>query len=324
MSLTLNQLVKTISAAILIVSVCCALQKPSPVKPPKPYRQKRDMFFMGKVKSVEDINLKHDPGDSGYIPRCMQEYYKFDTAGNLVERIDFRKDGKFSSRSVFRYNEAGNYIEWKGFSEDSICLSKHTYEFDKDGNMVKDAEYRGADSLVNSHQQYYDKHGSMVELCTEGDYFHINNTYVYDSRYLPSTKERTDVHKVINRYTKQLQFITYKYKVTYKYSVDTREETLYEFNYNGYSTTVFNKKNRILRRHGIDNFSHKPFNETYKYDASGINVIEYKESKDGIVNGRRSYSCKYVYDKEGNWIKKTTATLDGKTNCSVERRIEYY
>jgi hypothetical protein len=324
MSLTLYQLVKTIAATILIVSVCCALQKPSPLKPYKPYRQKRDMFFVGKVKSVEDINLKHDPGDSGFFARCSKEYYQFDTAGNLVVRNGYGKDGKLNSICVFRYDGAGNYIEWKSFAEDSSCLGKRTYEFDKDGNMIKDAEYRGADSLVNSHQQYYDKHGSMVELCTEGDYFHINNTYVYDSRYLPSTKERTDVHKVINRYTKQLQFITYKYRVTYKYSGDTREETLYDCNYKGYTTTEYNKNNRVLGRHGIDNFSKKPFNETYKYDASGLNVIEYKESKDGILNGRRSYSCKYVYDKKGNWIKKTTTTLDGKTMCSVERKIEYY
>lgn len=324
MRLTMYQLVKTISAAILVVSVCCALQKPSPVKPRNPYRQNRDMYFVGKVKSIEDFNFKHDPGDSGIFSPCLKESYKFDTAGNLVERTDFGRNDKLRTRSVFQYNGAGNYIEWKCFAEDSSCLSKHSYEFDKDGNMIKDVQYRRADSLIDTQLLYYDEQGSMVELCTEPEHFHSNNTYVYDSLLRPITKERFDVYKGISRYTKNVHLITYKHSYTYKYSGDTREETLYNGNYKGYTTTIWNKNNRILGRHGIDDFTLKPFNETYKYDASGFNVIEHKEEKDGKLDTRRSYRCKYVYDKKGNWIKKTTTTLDGKTSCSVERKIEYY
>jgi hypothetical protein len=324
MNFPLYQLVKTISAAILIVSVCCALQKPSPAKPGKPYRQNRDMYFVGKVKSVEDFNFKHDPGDSGIFSRCFKEYYKFDTAGNLVESISFGKNNKFSVRSVFRYDEAGNYIEWKCFAEDSSRLSKHNYEFDKDGNMIKHVQYRRTDSVIDIQQLYYDEHGNMVELCSEPEDFHINSTYVYDSLSRPLTKERMDVHKVINRHTKNLQFITYKYRYTYKYSGDTREETLYNGNYKGYTTTVWNKYNKVLDRHGINDFTLRSFNETYKYDASGLNIIEYKEVKEGVLNAGSSYRCKYVYDKKGNWIKRTTTSLDKKTICSVERKIEYY
>jgi hypothetical protein len=214
MSLTLYQLVKTISAAILIVSVCCALQKQPPVKPGNLYRQNRDMYFIGKVKSVEDFNLKHDPRDSGFFARCVKESYKYDTAGNLVERIDYGRDDKFRTRSVFQYDESGNYIEWKCFAKDSSRLSKHNYEFDKDGNMIKDIQYRGADSIIDIQQLYYDEHGSMVELCTDPEKFHINNTYVYDSLHRPSVRERIDVYKGINRHTRTLQFITYKYRTT--------------------------------------------------------------------------------------------------------------
>jgi hypothetical protein len=317
---TLYQLVKTISAAILI-SVCSySSLNAAKVKPNKQYWQNRDMYFKGRVKSVQDLNFSYNPADSGALGHFFKEYLKFNKAGNLVERIDYQKDGKFSLRYIFRYDRAGNYVEKKSFAEDGSLRSLQTFDFDKEGNMIRTAKYNGADSLVEVHKHYYDEHGRMVELCREPETFHTNNTYSYDSLNRPVTRERIDV--ISGKRSGKLYIITHKYSYAYKYNGDTFEETMYTYNYKGYTTTILNKNDRVLGRRGIDGYE-KPFEETFNFDPSG-NVIEYKEVKEGMVDDKRSYRCEYVYDKKGNWIKRTTTSLDGKPRSSVERKIEYY
>lgn len=330
-------MVKTISTAILIVTVCCAYRNEDPVKPYKPCRHNRDMYFTGPVKSVQGFNYKHDPADSGSIGYPCIDNFKFDSAGNLVERIDFKFDGELSSRSVYLFNKAGYYTEWIGYDKDSSPVIKHNYEFDEHNNMIKDVQcsYRDGKVLIDTQVLYYNEHGNMIELCTPAESFHILNTYKYNAMGLPVTKERIDVYKGtrmrhphIERRTGShepyIDIRTNKYRYTYKYIGNTREETVYTDNYTGYSTNVWSRNNRILRWHGVDDYTHKPFNNTYKYDASGFNVTEYKEEKDGIVNNKNSYRCEYMYDKKGNWIKKTVTALDGKFRAMVERKIEYY
>ncbi len=322
MSLALYPLVKTIPVAILIIAASCSSQKVLNEKSGKEYRHNRDIHFKGNVKSVFDFNFKRNPADSGFSGYVSKEYYKFDRAGNLLEKVVFQRDGKFGWRSVYRYNRAGYYIEWRSFAEDSSLISRQTFQFDKKGNMTKTIKYRGADSLIKTEKLYYDEHGSVVELCREPDIFHIYNTYTYDSLNRPIIKERREEFTFKRREKLNIERRTNKYRVTYKYSGDTLVETRCRDNYEECFISVWNKNNRLLMLKGLDS-NKKPFEETYNYDSLG-NEIEHKEVKAAVIDDNRSYRCEYLYDVMGNWIKKTITRLDGRPVSSVERKIEYY
>lgn len=75
MSPTLYQLVKTIAAAILII-VCCSSLQTAKVKPYNQYRQNRDRYFKGQVKSVQEFNLKYNSTDSGELGHHFVEHFQ--------------------------------------------------------------------------------------------------------------------------------------------------------------------------------------------------------------------------------------------------------
>lgn len=185
--------------------------------------------------------------------------------------------------------------------------------------MIKMVKYNGADSLMEVHTRSYDKHGSVIDTYEQPQNYNSQSNYTYDSLNRPLTRVCIDVYA--DKRKDETEIVTYRY--TYVYNGDTLEENERDSESDKCTLMLRNKNNRILVYQEIESYGIS-FAVTHSYDASGINETECKVEKDGIVNDKLSYRCKYVYDKQGIWIKKTTTSLDGKLRGSIERKIEYY
>ncbi len=107
-------------------------------------------------------------------------------------------------------------------------------------------------------------------------------------------------------------------KTEWKYSGDTVEATSYHRgSFEDKTLYIYNKNQQIIQYRSTSN--DKIYECTKAYDANG-NETECIRKNSGELNIKDSYRCEYVYDKNNNWIKRTTYNVDGSLKSSIERK----
>ncbi len=100
-------------------------------------------------------------------------------------------------------------------------------------------------------------------------------------------------------------------KTEWIYSGDTVEATSYHRgSFEDKTLTIYNKNQQIIQYRSTSN--DRILNVANAYDANG-NKTECITKISGELKIKDSYRRAYVYDKNNNWIKRTTYNLDGKS-----------
>ncbi|MBO9202799.1 MULTISPECIES: hypothetical protein [Niastella] len=302
-------------ALLFILSFTVACNAVHETKPNKEYQKNwKTNNLKGKVKAITAFNYKQFVPDSALTYYVTKEDFTFSPAGNVTEQTTYLLQQVFQSKYVYKYDTAGNYTELTAYDEEGNFRFKDTYEFDAMGQLIADEEHN---ARGKTRMEYaYNSHGDRILLKDVSPPVSLRELrYTYDSIGRTVQQEYSDTYK--NDKTEGS-------KVVFEYKGDTIQEMHYEegtFDYK--EQTVYYKEEKILWRKLTGGNITKDFEEAYKYDSSD-NVVEYVKRNDLEINTRESYRYEYVFDRQGNWIKRTTYKVDGSPKASIERKIEYY
>ena len=240
------------------------------------------------------------------------------------------KDIKFS----IRFGE----VEPTGKSNDTL------YYFLKNGNVYM-KEYAS-----NNYSRFeYDGHNNLTEeICVSvgmgkeyriGDnIYHLNDTtehklyqYVYDSgnrlkeiKYFNAGSRNSDpeqYYRIVYSYDSSGKKIVYRNESSIDkeeiYNGSVRKEIKYYFGSSRITTETLNAKGKPTKREII----HKPYfeNSIFSYNKYGDEVKILRQL--GKVS-HEVETTQYVYDQNGNWIKKLHYVND-KLKTWIEREITY-
>jgi len=186
------------------------------------------------------------------------------------------------------FDKRGNKTEDIQFTPSGSQMKKYMYQYDTTGKRTTRLQYDSASSLVRKITYTYNAQGQ----CTEDNSFNPDNrlekkyTYTYDRKGNCVEDKSFNPEGVMQK------------KVTYLYDSD----------------------GKLLGQNWYDGKGDLEKECTYHYDFQG-NVID--EEVNLTVGGNPVYNYHYVYDKNGNWIKKITMK-DQRPVLILERIIKYY
>ncbi|EPR11512.1 RHS repeat domain-containing protein [Ruminiclostridium papyrosolvens] len=263
------------------------------------------------VKNIDQVE-SNGPGST------VQETYKYDWYGNLVESIDAKNVSptKYEvdklNRVIKETHPDASYKSWiytTSSSENSTIVTdekgtKIKYNFDKLGNLESEQDLSSGEFL---NQYTYD---SEMKLKTENNrnsspsYRSITYNYLSDGKL--AEKETIDqsnavIDKETYTYNNANENGSYT-KVTKTVMGDANSPSII-------SVTYTDKSSRLVKQGNVHNGVE--YLDTFKYDYVGNKISEktaraYDEPE---VYLNREYTTKFDYDYAGNVIK--TTNIDG-------------
>jgi hypothetical protein len=264
----------------------------------------------GGVKSIRSFTVDSLDSEGNIFPGQKKDsaYILFNSKRNKTEECEYYNTGPYYtgiSKNVYSYNSSGKLIGKKKYSDTEMKLrtnfdSQFKYIYDSKGNLIEEKHTQFDGYFLLSIFHTYSSSGILIEKTScgrpddikgkEGDCL-IFEEFKYDSiNQLIETiyHDRVDVNT---------------YKIIYRY--DT----------NGNLTEM----NQSLINEGIEPESDYQF--TFKHDENRNEteriMFNARENKTSKIN------YKYVYDKNGNWIKRIIY-LEGQPMEFTERVIKYY
>ncbi len=124
----------------------------------------------GKVRSERTMENKYD--DKGRCVKSKETYksedyssvetskFRYDSKGNLVERIEYDGNGNLENKYVFEYDSKGNKIKSTTFSyyEGEETFSAYSkMEYNDDNKIVKEQGYDGNEVLIYTQVREYQR-----------------------------------------------------------------------------------------------------------------------------------------------------------------------
>ncbi|GIM56591.1 hypothetical protein CAPN006_09850 [Capnocytophaga canimorsus] len=316
--------------------------------------------LIGKVKLVTEIT--HDNGslvsaettrtytyDSlGYLSKytfksknsSSESFYTYDENGNEIEKKDCDLYGSRCLYTKHIYNSLNELVEyqkeWRGYTE------RTRYEYNSEG--VKEKEILYTDNALKSKNVFvYDDKGRKSRIfaySTDNElkgiaYFNYKEKW-YDKKQFTETRIETYptswevIVKVVRKYGKRKN-VKKEFSNKNRYT----DISIEKFNRKGklrkkiyitrrdYREQKKNQKkeptNAVSSNHYVPALSVKKSKSkmVYKYDRKG-NLTMLKNRNSGIRE-----KSKYIFDNQGNWIKRITIPKNGKAEIT-ERTIAYY
>lgn len=296
---------------LMTINVLCNAQGPKPVKnSPKEQISWQSSNLKGKVKSTIELNYKAYASSE---KDQVTNRYVYDSAGNCIEKALILAGGRFGERYTFRYDKDGYNIEMKSFYENGRLRFKVVYKYDELGNKIESHTYDTLNRVTYASLYTYDQQGNPLSRQYTGvREYKETYTYVYDKAKRPL-------------YVKMVSTGGNWEQKEYSYYGDTLvDESWKGFFGNGHVQTVYNSKKQMVTYRSPGDNTSLSFDNTYKYDAAGNKIMIMQTQDKKVLESPYSSQFEYVYDDKGNWIKKTTISLDGKPMSAIEREIEYY
>lgn len=243
-----------------------------------------DLNLKGKVKSLTEINYKAVvmTGEIQTGDIIDKTIYSFNDKGNKIEENIYRADGSLDASGSGKYN----------------------YKYDDKGNMIEENYYRS----------YYDK--SSNGWISSPNY--EKNIYKYDNKGNMIEE---------NLYDEPKGSLFAKYICKYDDKGNNIEDDYYMYINGDSLKSIFHifkydDKENIIEHNEYQADGSLYYKFIYNYDNIGNKIEEkcyiYTISPSLDYN----YYYKYVYDKTGNWIKKTTFENDIPEKIT-EREIKY-
>jgi hypothetical protein len=201
--------------------------------------------------------------------------YKYQD-NKLDEMIGYLKDGSIWQRRTFTY-ENEMLIKETRSDKDKPNPSKTIYKYDSKGNNIAKTYYDYDNYISNQWNYEYDEHGNKTKM-EEQRYFSGQRRAKYI--YLYDKNGNTIEKRIISKDGKLMDRNTYEY----------------------------NKGDNIIQENAYRDDGSLGATWRFSYNKKG-NLIEYKEyfyfegRNDGLLNRHEVF--KYLFDNNGNWIKKT-------------------
>jgi antitoxin component YwqK of YwqJK toxin-antitoxin module len=255
-----------------------------------------DLKLKGRVRLLKAETFEAEKIDGKVIRgtkilnySAENDHIIFNENGFMVEQYYYKPDGSLNFKNTYEYNENMNKTEKKWIKPDGSFSGKRIYKYDENGNMIEEKSENTDNSTGSKHLYTYDENGLLIEKSWFESYGDIysNDIYKYDENGNMVEENSYNSDGSLN------------YRFLYRYDKNGMlvERDYYQMERNIRSKSLF------------------------YYDENGNVIKEKKSSSDWFSN--KEFVNEYKYDKNKNWIKKTTFK-DGELDRIVERIIEYY
>lgn len=263
----------------------------------KPNTIQSDLYKMnlvGKVKSLtESIDNKEDDGMESN--EYVKITYNFNKNRNIDNQLNFVDAKKIWNQITCSYNKDNQLIESKISFNGQNEVFKTFYLYNEQKQLIQ-TKQQDVNSLADTIFSYDDA-GNMIK--------------------------KTVHDKYAGEYYISYQFNENNQKIEERYS---------DGNHNNYSFK-YDEKGRLVEKSSLYDVGGREFIDKvfkYKYDYKN-NIINEEFGQFEFVRSKseeqpsvwREYKYDIVYDKKGNWIKKSKS-IDGKIILVQTREIEYY
>lgn len=176
------------------------------------------------------LKMKCSSLDGGLF---LEEIYRYDDRGNLMEMIENNSLGKILRTIKYSYNEKGNEIEKNISKPDGSLLFKHVYKYDDKGNRIEWRYYDSDLKLIYKWKYKYNDKGyfiygkriyyngksdlkSTYKRNSEGVMVvwkqYGNGTLINNEKYKDDDRGNLIEQKILDRFGFVKKIITYKYE----------------------------------------------------------------------------------------------------------------
>jgi len=126
------------------------------------FSQKKKDIKKDKIKSTTETITKIENGKE---VTYKDSYTSFDKNGNIIEEINYNKDGTVKKRHTSRFDDGKNKteeIEYEGVDGKAI-QKKHQYSYNSKGDKILEITYDGAGKLIKKEVYTYNSLGLRDE-----------------------------------------------------------------------------------------------------------------------------------------------------------------
>lgn len=131
----------------------------------------KNIFFYNEGNVLDEVHWFSEYGKESIAS------FKYDSKGNLTDRIIKDVDGTFRQKYTYKYDENGNNIEsiWY-YKNDSLISTILRSSYDLNGNKIDDRYYGSRGELYDKVTYKYDKNGLVIER----DYYEHRTNKFYE------------------------------------------------------------------------------------------------------------------------------------------------
>lgn len=254
--------------------------------------------------------------------------YHYDESNNLIEIDVTNADGSQGTKNIYNYDEHGNLIEEYAVNADGTQGTKYIYSYDDRGNIVEEQmiyadgsvyqdcyTYDSDNCLIaqltvsprEEEQIFYDKDGNIIKTVLLKYYTNTSGWYLdytYDNDRLTDIVWYKDSGEVYQRRVYSYDETGRNVRIDYEYTTDQSE--IYDA-YTVYILQSLDENGKIIKEISYDQNNLELYGEEYVYDAQG-NILK----KDTFRNLNTKYGATrrtelnhytYEYDENGNMTK---------------------
>ena len=118
-------------------------------------------------------------------------YQKFDNSGNVLEEIEYNKDGSFKKKETHKYNRNNDNTEDVIFDEKGNVQKKTITEYNMNKDKTHESVYDGSGKLIEKTQHGYNAKGLRSYENTTDDKGKMikKSMYAYDKNGLKTEKK---------------------------------------------------------------------------------------------------------------------------------------
>lgn len=123
--------------------------------------------FVGTAQSKKEIKkfkIKSTTvmlADAVSASEIRNSFSKFDTDGNVIEDIEYNRDGSIKKREVFKYNKNGDVMEEMVISNGKF-KKKIAYKYNAKNEKVEEIHYDDKDNVIEKHVNTFDALGNKT------------------------------------------------------------------------------------------------------------------------------------------------------------------
>lgn len=228
------------------------------------------------------VQIRTMDGDSGWTQ-------KYDSDGNLIEKIEYYDNPNYNSSFVYTYDSKGNQIQGEKFDAKGKLLSKYQYNYNKKGKLTEEVWFDTDGKVLSKLAYKYRKKGRVQET----------------KNLLPDLNSPIEW---IAEFDKSGKLI--------------REKTIYANpKLNTSSTYKFDRNDNPIEDSFYVENGKLDLRYTHFYDEKGMLTGGTIESSEGISENTFSYS--YHYDEKENWTEQKQYE-NGKTRLIIKRDYTYF
>ena len=248
----------------------------------------------GRVKSLK-TTATYRSEKEGMLTKwqsAQSTFILFDKNGYSLEKLDYKEDGSLFYKTVYTLNADSQLTQSLVTWPDGKPGGKTTFCYDNKGNMIEEINYKPDGSIANTSNYKYDANGNKTENSIKSN--------------LENQGSGTSYYEYDNK--------------------GNLIKTSHPLRHGGtawyYSIKKYNEKGKIIEEGGVFSDDGPSDMKTFwKYDDKG-NVAEIIITGIPALEHHSFYI--YEYDKQGNWIKKTSSLENMIPRTIEDRVIEYY